>query len=316
MDMYEMPDPPLSTELQQRQLAIMSQLLKAIATMQHFDELLRWLAYMIVQRLDIQVAQLWTNQGEHPARPMMQLRALISQDASLPEQIVINDQVGAMVQRWVHERINYQPQPVENVFPHYQALLLRRYGLAYVTSCFNNSNLLPPQSIASPYIAPPTSLSVITLLFSRRGPQLHFVPIINGLVDQALTAAGNRGLLAPAGFAAHRQSGAQVPLQQPVTPPVPVMPSLSELIPQRKEDPSLMLSSNPFAKAPTIGDKQARRLYALIDGHTSVAELARFAGMNVKEVSNTLQTLVRQNRVELYGPDGRPVEPSALFDNH
>ncbi|HZO75838.1 MAG TPA: hypothetical protein VFB60_26805 [Ktedonobacteraceae bacterium] len=316
MDMYEMPDPPLSTELQQRQLAIMSQLLKAIATMQHFDELLRWLAYMIVQRLDVQAAQFWTNQGEHPARPMMQLRALISQDASLPEQIVINDQVGAMVQRWAHERINYQPQLVENVFPHYQAILLRRYGLAYVTCCFNNSNLLPPQHIASPYIAPLSSLNVVTLLFSRRGPQLHFVPTINALVDQALTAASSRGLLVPAGIGALRQSGSQVPLQQPVTPPLPVLPSLSELIPQRKEDPSLMLSSNPFAKAPTIGDKQARRLYALIDGRTNIAELCRLAGMNIKEVISALQSLMRENRVELYGPEGRPVEPSVLFDHH
>src|SRR5579885_1235455 len=315
MDMYEMPDTPLSTELQQRQLAIMSQLLRAIIRMQHFDELLRWLAYMIVQRLDTQAAQLWTNQGEHPARPMMQLRALISQDVSLPEQIVINDQIGAMAQRLAHERINYQPQLVENVFPHYQALLLKRYGLTYVTGCFNSSNLLPPQNVTSPYIAPPTSLSVVALLFSRRGPQLHFVSVINGLVDQALTAAGNRGLLTPATIGTHKQSGPQIPLQHPVTPPLPVMPSLTELIPHRKEDPSLMLSNNPFAKVPTIGDKQARRLYALIDGHTSIAELCSNTGMSVKEVSHSLQMLVRQNRIELYGPGGRPVEPSVLFDN-
>jgi len=314
MDMYEMPDPPLSTELQQRQLAIMSQLLKAIATMQQFDELLRWLAYMMVHRLDIQVAQLWTNQGEHPARPMMQLRALVSQDGSLPEQIVINDQIGAIVQRWAHERINYQPQLVENVFTHYQALLLKRYGLLYVTGCFNNSHLLPPQNVASPYIAPPTSLSMVTLLFSRRGPQLHFVSTIHSLDDQALTAAGNRGLLAPAEVGIRKQPGMQSFLQQPVTPPLPVMPLLSELIPHRKEDPSLMLSSNPFAKVPAIGDKQARRLYALIDGHTNVTELCRISGMNIKEMSSVLQTLVRQDRIELYGPGGQPIEPSTLFD--
>src|SRR5689334_8586167 len=102
MDMYEMPDTPLSTEMQQRQLAIVTQLMRAIATMQQMDELLRWLAYMIVQRLDVQLAQLWTNQGEHPARPMMQLRAMVSQDVSLPEQIVVNDPISAMAQRLAH----------------------------------------------------------------------------------------------------------------------------------------------------------------------------------------------------------------------
>lgn len=324
MDMHEIPDIPLSTEMQQRQQTIMTQLVRAIATMQHMDELLRWLAYMIVQRLDIQLAQLWTNQGEHPARPMMQLRALVSQDTSLPEQIAVNDHMGAIAQRLAHERLNYQPQLVENIFPHYQSILLKRYGLAYFTGCFNSSNLLPPQNTISPYIAPPTSLSVVALLFSRRGPSLHFVSTINGLIDQALTAAGNRGLLSPAG-GYRPPSGPQIPLQHPITPPLstpplstpplPVMPSLSELIPHRKEDPSLMLSDNPFAKVPVIGDKQARRLYALIDGRTSIGELSRLTGMHIKEVSNALQMLVRQNRIELYGSDGRPVEPTSLFDH-
>jgi len=273
---------------------------------------------MIVQRLDIQLAQLWTNQGEHPARPMMQLRALVSQDTSLPEQIVVNDPMGAIAQRLAHERLNYQPQLVENVFPHYQSILLKRYGLTYFTGCFNSSNLLPPQNTMSPYIAPPTSLSVVTLLFSRRGPSLHFVSTISGLVDQALTVAGNRGLLSPAGGYRH-PSGPQIPLQQPITPPLPtppmpVMPSLSELIPHRKEDPSLMLSSNPFAKVPVIEDKQARRLYTLIDGRTSIGELCSLIGMNVKEMRNALQMLMRQNRIELYDLGGRPVEPTSFFD--
>ena len=315
MDMYETPDNPISTDMQQRQLAVVTQLLRAVATMQHIDELLRWLTYMIVQRFDIQLTQLWTNQGEHPARPMMQLRAMVSQDVSLPEQIVVNDPISAMAQRLAHERINFQPQLAENLFPHYQSMLLKRYGLNYFTGCFNSSNLIPPQQSVSAYIAPPTSLSVVTLLFSRRGPYLHFVSTINNLIDQALTAAGNRGLLSSTTTMGYKQSGPHFPVQQPITPPLPVMPSLSELIPHRKEDPSLMLSNNPFAKVPAISDKQARRLYALIDGRTNVGELCNLTGMNIKEVSSALQTLVRQNRVELHGSGGRPVEPGFLFDS-
>ena len=327
MDMYETPDNPISTDMQQRQLAVVTQLLRAVATMQHIDELLRWLTYMIVQRFDIQLTQLWTNQGEHPARPMMQLRALVPQDTSQPEQIVVNDQISAIAQRLAHERINYQPQLVENIFPHYQAILLKRYGLNYFTGCFNSSNLLPPQQTISPYVAPPTSLSVVTLLFSRRSPNLHLVTTINGLIDQALTVAGNRGLLLSAGgygqfpgtpFPSQQPITPPLPMMsplQPITPPLPVIPSLADLIPHRKEDPSLMLSSNPFASAPVIGDKQARRLYAVIDGHTNIADLCNTTGMNTKEIRNVLQMLLRQSRIELYDPSGRPVDPSFLFDN-
>ena len=89
----------------------------------------------------------------------------------------------------------------------------------------------------------------------------------------------------------------------PANPPSPPReePSLTlnKLIPHRSEDANLMSSSNPLSRSVVISDKQARRLYAAIDGQKNVEELSTVTNLDVKEVSKALQLLLDQHLIYL-----------------
>ncbi|HYU75555.1 MAG TPA: response regulator [Ktedonobacteraceae bacterium] len=87
-----------------------------------------------------------------------------------------------------------------------------------------------------------------------------------------------------------------------------------KLIPHRSEDPDLLRSSNPLDGSVVISDKQARRLYAAIDGRQTVDELCSITHLNMKEVHRALQILLTQHRIQLYTIDGKRVD-SSLFLN-
>ena len=76
-----------------------------------------------------------------------------------------------------------------------------------------------------------------------------------------------------------------------------------------------MLSSNPFATSVTISDKQALRVYEAVDGRKSVAEVCSNTGMTLKEAQAALQTLLSLQCIEIYTPEGWPVDSSLLFKN-
>ncbi len=278
MNMYGTHDDSSSTEPRKLQMTIGAQLIRTITTMRQVDELFRWLAHMIVQHLDVQFIQFWTNQTNRSGQFAVQLRAMVSQDPSVPQQIVVNDHIASIAQRIVNERLTYHPQPVENVFPHYQTILLKRYGLLYCTGCFTSSDSLLPQNgytLSREDHAIP--LAMTTLLFLRKYPHRDFVPAINAILEQAVVVAGNRGLLLPAAKAS------QPPISQ-VSPQQESLPPLGGSFLVVNKRPPLMLSSNPFAGSAIIADKQARRLYAAIDGRISVADLSDATGMNLKEI--------------------------------
>lgn len=83
--------------------------------------------------------------------------------------------------------------------------------------------------------------------------------------------------------------------------------ALSQLIPQRIGEVNLMKSSNPFTTSVGIEDKQARRLFAAIDGHKNVEELLKITQLTVREIQTLLQMLLAQQRIRLYRPDGQEV---------
>jgi len=97
-----------------------------------------------------------------------------------------------------------------------------------------------------------------------------------------------------------------------VNPPSPSReePSLTlnKLIPHRSEDANLMSSSNPLSRSVVISDKQARRLYAAIDGQKNVEELCMVIHLDVKQAPKVLQLLLDQQLIHLYGPGRRPTE--------
>jgi hypothetical protein len=320
----------LSRDMNRLQMTLVTQLYQAVATMNHIDELFQWLAYAIVQRFNIQLVQFWANQTNPAGRLTVQLRTLVSQDPSLPEQAVANDHIAYITQRVTSERRSYKPQSVETVFAPYQAALLKRYGMNYCGVCFASGNvLLPPSENILSYEKSPTHLAMTALLFVRYTPHPDIVPTIGVVLEKAISIAENHGLLLPivqnTGFSSSPNIGfsSSPNISLPVTPNIslPVTPQpvqqefavpLEKLIPRRKQDADLMLSNNPFTSATVISDKNARRLHAAIDGHSNITDLCNITKMNMRDIYVALHKLLDQQRIELCDPDGRPVDLPAF----
>lgn len=90
-------------------------MLNITATMRNIDELFQWLAYAILHRFDVQLTQFWTNQVGPTGLLSLQLRTMMRLDPTLPEQIVVNNQVAVIAQYIANERQTYMPQPSDAV---------------------------------------------------------------------------------------------------------------------------------------------------------------------------------------------------------
>jgi len=290
-------------------LALTAQLYKAVATMQHIDEIFLWLAQALMHTFDIEITQCWALQENSVNQHFIQLRYMAEKSHVLPQQIVANNQVAAVVGQLQNTYHSIVQKEVERLFPSYQANLLARYGLSYCTCYFHkNPALFLPAPQGSTDQAIPTPLNVTILLFSRRSYPQHVLASINLTCERAIQIAGDRGFLFPAG-----------PILSSRSPSAPVQPSgplaklnIAQLIPHRLEDDAFLKSSNPFAGSASISDKLARRLYSAIDGNKSIGELRSSLHMDMKEFSHALNFLLSQQRVQLLEPGGQPV-PSSLF---
>ena len=314
MNTNEPGDNSFSMDVSRQQMTVVTELFRAVTTMYHVDELFQWLAYAIVQHLDVQLLQFWTNSVNRTGQLAVQLRTIVSQDPSLPQRIVVNDHVALVVQRVAQERSIYNPQPIKNMFSQYQSVRLKRYGLYYCGGCFMSTNvLLPPPDDPLSHGNPTALFALMPLVFLQHISHPDLVHTIGVILKQAVALAENRGLLLPVAANSHQPSSpppAQVPLPQQALPPTP-----AELIPRRKQDASAMLASNPFASTTIIAHKQARRLYTAIDGHTNVADLCNATGLSLKEAYEALQELLAHQRIELYESGGQLVNASLLFNN-
>lgn len=287
MDMRPPDDNVSAVEINQQQMNLMTQLFQSVASMHHIDELFQWLAYAIAQRFQVALLQFWAAQMATPTGQLtVQLRTMVRLDASIPDQVVVNDHMVMAALRMLSERRNHRPQPVENIFSSHQVLLLKRYGLNYCIACFVSDNaLLPPRSNEMAYEASPMLFSMVTLLFFRQLPHVDLAAAISQVLEQSVEIARNRGLLLPT----HRSirqplSGVQQPFMpvppsmrqtspadQPPFTPAPFQQEarapLDALIPRRKQSADTLLSNNPFASSrAVIKDKSAHRLYKAIDG--------------------------------------------------
>src|SRR4249920_1160015 len=129
----------------------LTQLLRASVEMNHIDEFLTWLAYLIVRDLNVQVMQFWANQASSTNRTSIVLRATAIQDRSLPSHVVVNARVVEVVEYLLSEQRGAELQHVYGAFPSHQADLLRRYGLNYCFDHFqSNASLLPPLANSHP----------------------------------------------------------------------------------------------------------------------------------------------------------------------
>lgn len=314
--------PPFK-DLSKEQMELTKQLMQVVAKVRHIDELLQWVANAFVEHFDIQLLQFWTNQANPDGRLAPLLRMVAHRDASIPEQVAANTQMAPLVQYVMNARRSYRAQTIESLVPTYQTMLLRRYGLYNCGACFISKNVyLPPLERMFSYDQLPTPLTMVALFFVRHASQIELLAAISMTLEQVLTLAENRGLLTNTDYGAGMQMpgyGANIQMpgfglnvqQLPVTPQVPVPESifpLEQLVPRRKQNADLMLSSNPFVGKVTITDKNARRLQGAIDGSTNVAGLCSNTGMSMKEVHIALQLLLSQQYIEIYDPDGHPVK--------
>ncbi len=290
-------------------LTIFTQLKQAIETMQQPDELFQWLASMIMQRFDISIVELWSFEDRLPGQSSTQLLAMASQNPAQPLHI-INEKVAIMVEQISGgQRVSY-PQPVEQVFPNYVASLLKRYGLSYCACCVIDRNV-PSKANKNAYSLQsiPAGFICTALLFLRRNVDQGLISTISVMLEQAFVIAENQHLFLPAIDNSNFLPFAQGIVQREIPPALP------DLVPRRKQDGGLMLSSNPFAKSVAISDKQALRFYGAIDSRKTVAELCRSIGMNLNEAQQCLQTLLGLQQIEIYTMDGWPVDSTLLFNN-
>jgi hypothetical protein len=289
-------------------LTIFKQLQQAVEAMHRPEEMFQWLTSVIVQRFDVPILQLWTCESSWTDRPSAQLRAMACQDSS-PPAYVVSEKVAMTVERISREQRMLPPQPIEHLFPNYLASLLKRYGLSYCSFCLIDRNVrFAPVDYALSHERMSTGLTFIALIFLWRYPQQDFISTINIILEQAMVVAENHGLLLPVS-----PSSGHLPLPQEA----PSQDPLPGLIPRKKQDAGLLLSSNPFASSPVIiSDRQARRLYDAIDNHKTLSELCSTAGMSLKEGYTALQTLLNLQCIEIYTSQGWPVDVAPFFKNH
>jgi hypothetical protein len=303
-----------------RQIALMAQLGKIAASIRTIDDLFFWLASAVVERFDVQVMQFWANQPYRTGQISTELRTMVRQDLTLPQQVVANTYVVEIAEHIMNSRNTLMLQSIGSIFHQHQAALLGRYGLRYCCGYFLSSNaLLMPANDSLSAEKLPTPLVAVALLILRQPLLPEVQRTIEYTLKQAMQFGEARALLLPPTTVPRipftpvlrTPDGYQL---EPFPQKVPLV--LDELVPRRKEDASLMSTSNPLTSVSPIADKHARRLYAAINGHRSMEELGRIAHLTPAEVYKALQMLVVEHRIEIYDVRGQPIDGSLLLDNH
>src|SRR5579864_1798187 len=72
---------------------LLTQLESLVVTMHHVDEILGWLAYVLVHRWDIQAVQFWANQQTSTQQMLFEPRASSWQDQSFSGSLLENQYV-------------------------------------------------------------------------------------------------------------------------------------------------------------------------------------------------------------------------------
>jgi hypothetical protein len=282
------------------QFTVLTQIIQVTATMRHIDEFLLWFTRMLTtSRFGIQTAQIWAMQLSSTGRALPQLRSVASQDTTLAENIIVNTNVSAVMARSLSDRRSSPCQPMDAIFSPHVSLLLKRHGLHYAASYFlSDAVLLPPPMTGSFVSQSPTPLALSLLLFLRQSPRSDVLPTVHSLLKQALPIVGSRGLL----YSAFQDPLSPSSSHYPVTRPGYM---LFELVPHRIED----MTSSPFG-SPTLANMRVRQLLASINGRRKLAELCKLLQLEMKDILPMLQTLVKQRRIQICGPGGKPIDIS------
>lgn len=304
-------DKSSSAYVDRQTMKVVAQLLKAVPAMHHVDEVFQWLAYTIVQQFGIQVVQVWADQVNYTGQMTIQLLTMSRQDATILEQVVVNEDVAQVAQRIIGERNMPIFRSVESQFSSYRVRMLQRCGLHYYAGyqVYQNTGQLAMRNATTPASS---FLAIAVLLFMEQALHTDLLSAISFIMNQAVAIAEKRGLLLPPSEAAvpTRTTGSILtPTPRPTSKLIsqhesPVV--LEKLVPRRKDEGNFMLSSNPFTRSSAvIKDKTARRLYTAIDGRMNVEALCESTGMSMKEIYVALQTLLSQRCIEMHEANGK-----------
>ncbi len=278
-------------------LSILAQLRQVIENMHSPEQMFQWLGSVVTQSFDVSIAQFWTCENTRSAQSSTQLRAMAYRDPSQPVHM-ISEKVASTVEQIARGARNPFAQPVEQVFPQYLASLLKRYGLHFCVCCFNGRNvrMLPGQQ--TPASSASAEQIVLSMLFLTHYPHRELVSTMSIILEQAIVVAEGQGLFSTNAV----NPGSETPTQESISSGT--LPVLAGLIPRKKQDARLMLSSNPFASPIVISDRAAQRLYDAIDSHKSVSQLCNDTSMTIQEAYRALQMLLSLQYIELYTPQG------------
>jgi twitching motility two-component system response regulator PilH len=89
----------------------------------------------------------------------------------------------------------------------------------------------------------------------------------------------------------------------------------STLIPYRPNEVDTMLQSNPFARSSIMADKNARRLYALIDGQKNIGTLAEIMQLDLPVTLQLLKTLWKQQHIAFYDEKHHSLKNTAFLED-
>ena len=280
-----------------RPIAIVSQLLRAVANMHHIDELFTWIADILVQSFDVVFVQLWANQAYSTGISRRKVRASTSQNPFQALEVFEGVEFRTYIERMLREQQGILSIPVTRIFSQYQAGILAQQNCLYWTMYFISQDVfLPPPQRHPEEEEVPTPLQMIFSFFTRQPLQVSQARAISFLIEQAFRIAIGHGLLS-------RSSEKLEEVSQS---------TFASLIPERIQTIKIEQGENPFNSAIVISEKRSRQMYSLIDGKKNVKELTVLMQMNQKEAVKMLQSLFSQGYIKIREVGGKSVEISTF----
>jgi hypothetical protein len=290
-------------ERKQQPISLVAHLMQDMADMQQVDDIFFWLSKEMTQHLDISVTQFWAAELDKEHQMRIQARAFSNLDSTLAQQIHINRQVASVVKRVLSECRGVTSRPVEQVFPAPQATLLAQHNLRYWAAYLLRSDDLLPLRNTAPRELEPTPLTMVVSFFTHYPLTKKQKRAINFILEQALRMIGNRKLLIPPSEL----------LDEKTTEKQAAIQALAKIVPQKLQDLADFQADNPFAQASIINDKNARHLYAAINGQKNITELAQDLNFTEQESYQALHYLYQEEKIEFITPAGKPVEGSHIL---
>ncbi len=289
------PDENLSHK-NTRPVAIVSQLLQQVDSMQHIDELLTWIASTLVQDFPVNAVQIWAVQDYARGVSRRKLRASASQSSIQASQVLESVEITVLAERLLREQRGVLSLPVSSIFSAYQASALAKQACQYWTVYFIRKDALLPPTQGAQKEELLTPLQMVFSFFTQQPVQLAEARAISFLIEQALRIGISKKLLTTA-----------------VEKPEEDMQAfLAGLTPERVQAIEIEQAKNPFTSAPTIPDKEMRRAYTLIDGKKNLSQLASLLRMSQRGVLEVLKPLLSQGYIQLRDEEGKPIDNARL----